>query len=332
MPVRLLSRIGWLLLLATLAPGCTGPAPPSPVPGYRLIDLMPRYWAFRDSTADTPVSERPAAFRRIVLAAEPRFYAQVFPVPDDARLGGYLAMLEPIDPVVRRVADETRDAIPVAMARLRQVVPALGSGARIYLVPSLFNSNGQVRYLDDSLVVMLGPDVQAYVEVHIDSGRRADPIPTIVHELAHWHHWRTNPEIGRAAATFFKPGSYAPLYYNLWSEGLATYVARIANPEVALADVLGPGVRPAEGPQLLPRLAAEFLGRLESTAEDDVRDLFYLSGRRTDLPLRSAYYVGYRVVERLARERSLAELLRLDGRELREGMRAALTALAAGQP
>ncbi|MCC7131743.1 MAG: hypothetical protein IT352_03810, partial [Gemmatimonadales bacterium] len=97
MPVRLLSRIGWLLLLATLAPGCTGPAPPSPVPGYRLIDLMPRYWAFRESTADTPVSERPAAFRRIVLAAEPRFYAQVFPVPDDARLGGYLAMLEPID-------------------------------------------------------------------------------------------------------------------------------------------------------------------------------------------------------------------------------------------
>jgi hypothetical protein len=295
---------------------------------YRIIDLMPRYWAFRDSTAGDSASQRAAAFRRMVIAPESRFYEQVFGLPDDARLAQYLGRMERFDSVMRRVTDEFRAAVPQGWSKLRSAFPDLTPGVRIYLVPSLFNSNGQVRYLDDSLVVMLGPDVQAYVEVAIDSGRRTDPVPIVVHELAHYHHWRVNPEIAGAAKSFFKPGAYSAIYYNLWSEGFATYLARVLNPQVPLIGIIGPGYDPVAGPKLVPLLAREFLGKLESTSADDVRDLFYLSGRRKDIPLRSAYHVGYLVAERLARRHSAAELARLDGVRLRDAVRGELEAMA----
>jgi hypothetical protein len=293
---------------------------------------MPRYFAFRDSAAGTALDERAPVFREMVIAPEARFYDQVLGVPDDARLTRYLADVERFDPVIRRVTSELTAELPRAWDRMRSLFPDLAPGVAIYLAPSLFNSNGQVRYLDDSLVVMLGPDVQAYVEVVVDSGRRSPPGLVLDHELAHYHHWRVNPEVARAAKSFFRPGAYSALYYNLWSEGFATYVARTLSPDASLEAVLGPGLDPAEGPRLLPLLAREFEAKLESTAEDDVRDLFYLSGRRKDIPLRSAYYVGYLVVERLVRNRSLAELARLDGAELTESIRGALAALAASGP
>jgi hypothetical protein len=178
----------------------------------------------------------------------------------------------------------------------------------IYVVPSIFQSNGQVRYVDDSIVVMLGPDVQTYVEVVIDSGRAGMTSEIgIMHELSHYHHWRVNAEIARSAKSFFRPGAYSSLYYNLWSEGFATWVARTLIPtNPSTPSWARP--RCLSWSELLPRLAREFLTRFESTREDDVRDLFYLSGKRKDIPLRSAYYVGYQVAAWLARTRTPAQL------------------------
>ena len=174
--------------------------------------------------------------------------------------------------------------------------------------------------------------LKQYVEVVIDSGRAGMTSEIgIEHELSHYHHWRANPEIARSAKSFFRPGAYSSLYYNLWSEGFATWVARTLNPEQPLNAVLGPGLDAARGPEQLPGLAREFLARFESTSEDDVRDLFYLSGRRKDIPLRTAYYVGYQVAAWLARTRTPSQLARLEGEALRRSMREALTAMADGR-
>ena len=300
-------------------------------PPYRVVNLMPRYWAFRDSTAGHSTAEQVAAFRRLVMAVEPRFYEQVIGTPSDERLGEYLSTMAPLDSSMRRVATEMVNAIPAAWGRLAGFFGDLAPGVPIYVVPSVFQSNGQVRYVDDSVVVMLGPDVQTYVEVVIDSGRGMSSEIGIVHELAHYHHWQVNPEIARAAKSFFRAGAYSSLYYNLWSEGFATWVARQLNPAQSLYSILGPGLDPARGPQLLPDLAKEFLRGFDSTREDDVRDLFYLSGRRKDIPLRSAYYVGFQVAAYLAASRTPAQLARLGGDELRGGLRDALKAMAAGR-
>jgi hypothetical protein len=299
---------------------------------YTVVDLMPRYWAFRDSTAGLAVTEQVRAFRRMVMAAEPRFYEQVIGTTSDERLAEYLSTMAPLDSAMRRVSREMADAIPTAWGRVSRMFGGMKPGVRVYVVPSVFQSNGQVRYVDDSIVVMLGPDVQTYVEVVIDSGRAGMTSEiNIEHELSHYHHWRVNPEIAQSARSFFQPGAYSPLYYNLWSEGFATWGARRLNPDKPLAAILGPGLDPARGPELLPSLAREFLDRFESTREDDVRDLFYLSGRRKDIPLRSAYYVGYQVAAWLARTRTPAQLATLGGDELKRGVREALNAMAAGR-
>jgi hypothetical protein len=323
-PIRFLTVVVWLAVLGPVARAQTS-APP-----YRLVDLMPRYWAFREATRGTPVAEQIRRFRAEVIAAEPRFYQQVIGPTDDARVSRFLTTMERYDSAARRLGAELPAALPLSWQRLRRLFPDLAPGVRIFVVPSVFTSNGQVRYLDDSMVVMLGPDVSAYVEVAIDSGRRTPPELNLEHELAHYHHWGHNPEIARAAKTFFEPGASAQLYYNLWSEGLATYVARRLNPDVPLGWVLGPGLDPVAHQAIVPGLAREFLAKLDSRSETDVPDLFYLSGRRKDIPARSAYYLGYLVVERLAQRYSLTELVRLGGPLLRREIGQALTAIAEG--
>ena len=293
---------------------------------------MPRYWAFRDSTAGRALPEQVRAFRQMVIAAEPRFYDQVIGTTSDQRLAEYLATMASLDSAMRRVSRQMVDAIPAAWGRLSGFFHGLDPNVRIYVVPSIFQSNGQVRYVDDSIVVMLGPDVQTYVEVVIDSGRAGmTSYIGIVHELSHYHHWRVNAEIARSAKSFFRPGAYSSLYYNLWSEGFATWVARTLNPDQPLNAVLGPGLDASRGSELLPRLAREFLTRFESTREDDVRDLFYLSGKRKDIPLRSAYYVGYQIAAWLARTRTPTQLAELQGDELKRSLREALNAMIAGR-
>ena len=314
------------LLVAALLQGPQDPPP------YRVVNLMPRYWAFRDTTAGFPIAEQVRVFRQMVIAAEPRFYDQVIGSTSDERLAEYLTTMAPLDSAMRRVEQEMVNAIPAAWGRVAGFFRGLAPDLRIYVVPSVFQSNGQVRYVDDSMVVMLGPDVQTYVEVVIDSGRKGMTSQIgIEHELSHYQHWKLNPEIAGAAKSFFRPGAYSSLYYNLWSEGFATWVARRLNPDVSLATVLGPGLDPERGPELLPGLAREFLSRFDSTREGDVRDLFYLSGRRKDIPLRSAYYVGYQVASWLARSRTPEQLAGLGGENLERGIREALKAMASGR-
>jgi membrane dipeptidase len=296
---------------------------------YQVIDLMPRFWAVWDSTAGAPAAERTRAVRAQVIAPNAGFYRQVIGDPDDRRLEKYLTDIAPLAPAIRRSGAQLVQAIGPVWDQLRGLFPDLTPGVRIFVAPSLYTSNGQVRYLDYSLNDMLGPDVQAYVEEEVDSGRPLDPSWGIRHELVHYHHERVNPEIAAAARTFFQPGAHSALYYNLWSEGLATYVTKLLSPNVPLKEVLGPGLDPIEGQRLLPVLAREFLAKMESTSETDLKDLFYLaSDRRADLPARSAYYVGFRVAQALAERYSLTELIRLSGTPLREAIREVLAGWA----
>ena len=77
-----------------------------------------------------------------------------------------------------------------------------------------------------------------------------------------------------------------------------------------------------------PRIPRELRSRLASTDADEVRDYFFLSSERTDIPKRSAYYIGYHVAAELASSRTLDELVRLQGPGLRDAIDQTLQTLA----
>lgn len=64
---------------------------------------------------------------------------------------------------------------------------------------------------------------------------------TVAHELFHAFHWDANPFMAKMAPRFLPPRSDAPLWINLWSEGLATCASRHLYPDADIALVLALG-------------------------------------------------------------------------------------------
>ncbi len=74
----------------------------------------------------------------------------------------------------------------------------------------------------------------------------------------------------------------------------------------------------AETQKRLPALSQELRRNLDVTAEETYRDFFRSAGKRApDVPIRSGYYIGFRIAERVGQGKTLAELARLGGRDLR---------------
>jgi uncharacterized protein YjaZ len=119
-----------------------------------------------------------------------------------------------------------------------------------------------------------------------------------------------------------------PLFLSLWEEGLATYVSKVLNPQAPQKEIFGlPEDMPQRAQTMLPRLAQEIREKLDSESRDDYRDFFLGNTPRKDIPPRSGYYIGYLVVEKLARGRSVQELARLGGPQLRTLIEQALREL-----
>jgi TorA maturation chaperone TorD len=124
-------------------------------------------------------------------------------------------------------------------------------------------------------------------------------------------------------------GPERPLYMALWVEGLATLVARQLNPSASDVAIHGlPTNTPERAARDLPRLTSLLRAKLDSTKAEDYQAFFL--GNETDAPIprRSGYYVGYLVAARIQKGRSLRELARLKGPELRQAIEVALAAPA----
>jgi len=148
----------------------------------------------------------------------------------------------------------------------------------------------------------------------------ASVAPLFHHELFHAYH---GPLIGTT-------GRGLPLYLSLWTEGLATLVARSLNPSASDIAIFGlPPNTPQRAREDLPRLAALLRAKLDSTSSDDY-DLFFM-GNEGDaaIPKRSGYYVGYLVAAQIKQRRPLRDLAPLKGADLRRAIDAALAEPAA---
>lgn len=317
----------WRAMLGLLG-AALAPAMAQATPAPAIVNVMPDYWAFRAQAPASPEA-RAAALRRQVLEAHPQLYGPFVGVPGDGDLAEWLDNMAPHEPEMRRLE-------PLLIAEIGRAAGLLARAMgpppdmRIYLGPSLFTSNGQVRWLDGRPAILFGIDVQAYVERELVANVPDKGLGSFVaHELFHAYHYAMNPEIAAAAGRLFSETEAPPLYLNLWIEGLATCAARrLAGGGVdraLMADGLAGRVAP-----LTRRLGAELGVRLESTDRQDRITYFWLNEGTADLPSRSAYPIGMLVADEVLKAHGLVATARLSGPALRAAIAGALERLAQG--
>ncbi len=304
------------------APAAVGPAPPGEP---EIYTVMPAFWRVMDAPAkDT----RAARFRRDIIEPNGELYGPVVPVGADFSIEEYLTQLDPLLPVMREVDARMHTEI---VAGLQQLYARVGDPARmtIYIAPSLFTSNGQVRVVGDRPAVLFGVDVQAYAELELlPASSRYDMRAYIAHELFHAHHYGVNEEMRRTANTLFDTANPAPLYLNLWIEGLATCASMSMDGDGSIERALMSERLPRELPPVLPALAREMSAKLDARSVGDTRDYFWMGGERKDIPPRSAYGVGALVADDILKRKGLAAALQLSGEKLRGEIGAAMSRLA----
>jgi hypothetical protein len=334
-------RAALCIALSSVLTGCApdgqSGGPPANAPGApaittrspEIIDLMPAFFRFWDQAADEEIARQVELLKQILIEPHRPFYGELVSVPDDDGLAQYLETLAPAIPEPRQLSREFPPQFERAWRELAERHPQFDPGIPVYIAPSLFTSNGQVRYLEGRYVVMFGLDVSAYLRHNPDwLSAVDDPLLNARHELFHAYHYQVNSEVAEAARTSFTPGERtAPLYFDLWSEGLACFATHRMAPEASLGAILSSDVLAREGPPILSRVARELRLRLDSTDEEEVRDYFFMNSQREDIPRRVAYYIGYEVAAQFAKDHSVEELVRLAGSDLRAGIERALHAL-----
>jgi len=140
------------------------------------------------------------------------------------------------------------------------------------------------------------------------------------HELFHLYHDQFHPEWrdkNRAKGEI-------PLYWLMWSEGLATYVSKVLNPKASNDEILLPDELVRNTEQQMPKLAKELRENLDSTSTDTFMNFLSASPKRKDIPARCGYYIGMLVARELNRKHSLRELARLRDQRLRKEIEVAL--------
>lgn len=321
--------LGAALLLALA--GCIQAPPARPAVqaacSYRVVDLMPEFWAFHERSAALDPAAQAELFRSSVAASHPQLYtAAVIGLPAgqplDQQLRQRYLRVQPLladrTGLLRRLSDSIGRDLPRYEARFRAVFDDLAYCGDVYFMHSLGGFDGATRKVDGRTALLFGLDMIAYV---YDTD--ADLQPFFHHELFHLYHAQF-----RGAGDQDGPSS---LIAALWGEGLATYVAQALNPEAGGVSVFGlPRTTPGRVRSGLPALARKIRGLLDSRAKQDYALYFMGTAEDAPVPARSGYYLGYLVAAQLARTHSLKELAQTPVATLRPEIEAALDRLGAG--
>lgn len=308
-----MARSAQLLLAAALAGLLLAAAWAAPAP-VRTVFLMEPFLALY---VQAEPEARPEAMTRTILDPYPVLYGRIIERPSAKALADYLQQQKPQLPALRLLAAAFRRQLPLTLAILRRELGPL-KPMTIYVAPSLFSSNGQVRMVDGAPVVAFGPDVQAYVAANLVKQAPAGDLRALVaHETFHAQHYARNPAMALLANRLFIPEQKPPLYLNLWIEGLATCASMMMDGDGAVESALMSDELARALPPLVPKLAAELGEKSQSTADDDYRDYFWLSGRRRDIPKRAGYGIGALVADRVVTQMGLRRAILLSGEPLR---------------
>jgi hypothetical protein len=291
---------------------------------FRVIDAMPAFWEFWDTTTDETMDKRVGVFFNTVVAAFPDLFHHGLiasgPLTDlgsdpevQARVAKYLEDISPLIPAMREITIAIRDKFSRYVQEFSTTFPDYGPVTPVYFSVSLFGYSGGLLISRENTGLYFGVDELARIY-----GSAGSLKVIIQHELFHQYHYQIAPDIivDRAAWAF------------MWEEGLATYISRRLNSGATVDQVLVTPDRLSELAQPhMPNLARRLLDHADSTNPNDYNDLFSVERTPSGIPARSGYFVGYRVAEKLAATRSLVELVHLRGRELKVAVLSALAEL-----
>lgn len=290
----------------------TGLASESP----EIVDLIPQELK-AVATLPKDTDARAELFSREVLAANPEVYQTLWHV-DSSQVKAYVGRVPLYMAGIRKLHALFEQEEPAILDRFCQAFPEFAPGkVKIYLMLSLFKFDAKVpSEHPDSLLIGL----DGLARFH---GTDAPLSVILSHEFFHLYHFQVNP--------LPKNPDDLPLYRLLWQEGLAVYASQQLNAGASLGDVLFDQKLAANGPASLPAEAKRLLLCLDSR-EDDVAVHFLTKREDGEGPGRIGYLIGYDVVTRLARDRSLASLARLRDPGLRFTFRREVYRLAYGKP
>ena len=300
-----------------LAVVMASPAMAQTKPDMPLVDLTDDFARVWDETAQLPDAERASAFKAAFGKILPGFYDEkrfgISRAQYDARLLQKLKEYPGKRAGIAGVASSLESLFTPARRNFEAQFGPMTGYPPIYLVNSLGEFDGGTRDLPEGVRLLFGADV-------IDQIYKTTPIqPFFHHELFHIVHNRTFPDCPQ-------------LWCNLWSEGLAVYVAARLNPgadDAALLLTVPVPLRAAVEEHKQEAVCA-VRSRLDSTERRDYAPLFNGGVRpiNPNLPPRFAYYVGYRVAEDIGRRRSLKELAALSQAEVKPLIEQSLATMA----
>lgn len=314
-----------IFVLAGLALWLIAAAPPPSkrLTGLQFVDLTSEFDDAWTQTKDLPDDQRVTQFEAAFAKALPGFYdpkrvedrtpAAKYQARVLRGLNDYPAQRQEIEQISRQFSA----MIAPAQRSFERAFGPMRGYPPIYLVNSFGEFDGGTRDLPEGNRLMFGADVIAKQHKGMPNQ------PFFHHELFHLLHSRT-----------FK--GCDQIWCNVWSEGLAVYVASRLNPDAddaALLLAFPVPLRPAvEGHKAEAICAVS--SRLNSSDPKDYGPLFMGGGKglSDNLPPRFAYYVGYLVARDLGRTRSLKQLAALPNDEVRPLVQQSVAQMASCPP
>jgi hypothetical protein len=285
-----------------------------------VIDAMPAFWKFWDSTIQQPDDVRVHAFFDTVVAAYPDlFHHGLIPsgaltdlgsVPEaQERVSKYLRDIKPYIPAMRRITINIHENFSRYVNDFSSTFADYAPPTPVYFTVSLFGFSAGMILSGETTGLYFGIDGLARIHGSNDNLKII-----FEHELFHQYHYQIAPEISTNQA----------VWAYMWEEGLATYVSCQMNPGCTIDQALMIPSRLLGLAKLhLRELAQRLVDKPDSTTFDDL----FSDKAPPGLPVRSGYYLGFRVAELLGATRSLTELAHLRGPELKDAVLGALTEL-----
>ena len=185
---------------------------------------------------------------------------------------------------MRSFYDRLQSGLPRYGQIFRKKFSDANGDATIYFMPNLLGGwDAGSGDLGGHAALIFGVD--SIVQLHKEG---FDIAPLFHHELFHIYHARFHPEWNRKS----RMKGEIPLYWLMWTEGLATYVSKVLNPRASMEDITLSNELVQDTDRQMPKLAREMRENLDSTSTDAFMN--FLSGRpkQPDIPARSGYYIG----------------------------------------
>lgn len=301
-------------------------ASPAPAGVCHSYDLMPEFFAQADSTKALTPDQRADLFVKTIAIRHPDFYNSDFGGPEKLRQ----ASLRLLDPAQH---EQIPGFPPLTDAKLRAVNAVIGSAfedaqrkflgtfadfrceTNVAFGPSfmVFDGSGG-RDSDGRWHMRFGVDVIALLH-------GPDDMPAFfAHELFHVYH---HDVLGAAM-----PKDEGVVWWQMWEEGLATYVSKRLTPDLSEQQVFWfptDLVAQMQVPGAMRDASRLMLVDFDKSMQTS-QPWFQWRRAPAGLPPRAGYYVGYRMAAELGRMHSLNWLAHLSPVQVREQGKAFLLA------